>query len=196
MAAAGAPELPFDFEFGGAYPASTRDGRLRVGIVGCGLIGQAGRRLAAGGRANRLPTTSTSGRGPCRAAWRPRSCARLGRSAGTGPDVVVVATVHDQLAELAERALDAGAHVLVEKPAGLSAAADRPPESVRATKAAAASRSGSTIAFIRRSARAAEEVHRGRHGELMYVRARYGHGGRVGYEREWRAQPGARAAAS
>jgi predicted dehydrogenase len=38
-------------------------------------------------------------------------------------------------------------------------------------------------------ARAAEEVHSGRHGELMYVRGRYGHGGRLGYDREWRTQP-------
>ena len=35
----------------------------------------------------------------------------------------------------------------------------------------------------------AAEVHSGRHGELMHLRARYGHGGRVGYDREWRAQP-------
>ena len=26
-------------------------------------------------------------------------------------------------------------------------------------------------------------------GEMMYVRARYGHGGRLGYETEWRAEP-------
>src|SRR5436190_1293260 len=26
-------------------------------------------------------------------------------------------------------------------------------------------------------------------GELLYIRARYGHGGRLGYEREWRANP-------
>lgn len=26
-------------------------------------------------------------------------------------------------------------------------------------------------------------------GELMFIRARYGHGGRVGYDKEWRAQP-------
>src|SRR5208282_2849830 len=26
-------------------------------------------------------------------------------------------------------------------------------------------------------------------GELMFVRARYGHGGRIGYDREWRANP-------
>ena len=27
------------------------------------------------------------------------------------------------------------------------------------------------------------------HGELMHLRARYGHGGRLGYDREWRADP-------
>jgi predicted dehydrogenase len=26
-------------------------------------------------------------------------------------------------------------------------------------------------------------------GELMFIRARYGHGGRIGYDREWRAAP-------
>ncbi len=26
-------------------------------------------------------------------------------------------------------------------------------------------------------------------GELMYIRGRYGHGGRLGYAQEWRAQP-------
>ncbi len=26
-------------------------------------------------------------------------------------------------------------------------------------------------------------------GELMFIRARYGHGGRVGYDKEWRANP-------
>ena len=26
-------------------------------------------------------------------------------------------------------------------------------------------------------------------GDLMFVRARYGHGGRIGYDKEWRARP-------
>ena len=26
-------------------------------------------------------------------------------------------------------------------------------------------------------------------GEIMYLRGRYGHGGRLGYEKEWRANP-------
>jgi len=38
-------------------------------------------------------------------------------------------------------------------------------------------------------AQLAAEVHSGAHGELMHLRARYGHGGRIGYDREWRAQP-------
>jgi predicted dehydrogenase len=32
-------------------------------------------------------------------------------------------------------------------------------------------------------------VSEGRLGPLYYIRGRYGHGGRIGYEREWRAQP-------
>ena len=32
-------------------------------------------------------------------------------------------------------------------------------------------------------------VEPGAHGHLMFVRGRYGHGGRVGYEKEWRANP-------
>jgi predicted dehydrogenase len=38
-------------------------------------------------------------------------------------------------------------------------------------------------------ARLRAELRSGRHGELLHVRGRYGHGGRLGYEREWRADP-------
>ena len=51
------------------------------------------------------------------------------------------------------------------------------------------SRSGFNHRFHPGIARAAAEVHSGRHGELMHLTGRYGHGGRPGYEREWRAQP-------
>ncbi len=86
------------------------------------------------------------------------------------------------------QALEAGAHVLVEKPAGVSVA------QVDAL-AAAAERAGRLVKvgfnhrFHPGIARAAEEVHSGRWGEVMHVRGRYGHGGRVGYDREWRAEP-------
>jgi predicted dehydrogenase len=162
---------------------------LRVAVVGCGLIGakraqslspedvlvscydvrsQAAEDLAARHGA----TASTS----------------LGELLGGEPQVVVVATVHDQLAAIAEQALAAGAHVLVEKPAGLSSA-----EVERLIECEQAAGRRVKVGFNHRFhpglARAAAEVHSGRHGELMYLRGRYGHGGRPGYEREWRADP-------
>jgi predicted dehydrogenase len=42
-----------------------------------------------------------------------------------------------------------------------------------------------------RSIRKAKElVDKGELGELMFIRGRYGHGGRIGYEKEWRANKG------
>ena len=80
-------------------------------------------------------------------------------------------------------------HVLVEKPAGIGVA-DVGADRRRAADArAGGSRSGSTIAFTRASARAIAEARSGRYGDVLHLRARYGHGGRLGYEREWRAQP-------
>jgi predicted dehydrogenase len=103
-------------------------------------------------------------------------------------DVVIVATTNDGLAGISVAALEAGKHVLVEKPAGRSVAeVDRMAE--------AASRHGRLVrvgfnhryhpAFIA----ARTIVDAGTIGPLMFVRGRYGHGGRLGYEREWRADP-------
>ena len=77
-------------------------------------------------------------------------------------------------------------HVLVEKPAArrrselpVLAAAGR-----QAFASVWASIIAITAPFSRRGL-----VDSGALGPLLFVRARYGHGGRPGYEREWRAQP-------
>jgi predicted dehydrogenase len=162
---------------------------LRVTIIGCGLIGA--KRAAALAPSDELlacyDVNERAARGLSE-RYGARACATLDETLATGPDVVVVATVHDQLAGLAERALRAGAHVLLEKPAGVSAAQiDRLIERQRASGRLV--KVGFNHRFHPGIARAAEEVHGGGHGELMHLRARYGHGGRVGYEREWRAEP-------
>jgi len=77
---------------------------------------------------------------------------------------------------------------LVEKPAG------RRPSDVEPILAAARGakvkvRVGFNHRFHRALRKARELVDAGALGELMFVRGRYGHGGRVGYEREWRANP-------
>jgi predicted dehydrogenase len=162
---------------------------LRVAIVGCGLIG--GKRAAALAPGDELmacyDVDELAARGLA-GEYGATACATLEELLAARPDVVIVATVHDQLARLAERALQAGAHVLVEKPAGVSAAQiERLIECQRASGRLV--KVGFNHRFHPAIARAAQEVHGGQHGELMHLRARYGHGGRLGYEREWRAQP-------
>jgi predicted dehydrogenase len=104
------------------------------------------------------------------------------------PDVVVVAVSHDGLTPVAVQALQMGAHVLVEKPAGLGVAQI---EQLMAAEAHAGRRVkvGFNHRFHPGLQRAAAEVHSGTHGELLHLRGRYGHGGRPGYDREWRAEP-------
>lgn len=162
---------------------------LRVAIVGCGQIGA--KRAAALRPADQLiacydinieAARRLAGQYPCQV------CGSLRELLARDPQVVIVATVHDQLANLAEQALAAGAHVLLEKPAGVSTAQiDRLIECERIHGRRV--KVGFNHRFHPGLARAAEEVHSGRHGDFMYLRGRYGHGGRLGYEREWRADP-------
>ncbi len=103
-------------------------------------------------------------------------------------DVVLVATTHDMLARVATAAARAGKHVLLEKPG-----ARRAVELEAVAEAAQASGALVRVGFNHRHHRAfrkAREIFEsGALGELMFVRGRYGHGGRPGYEKEWRADP-------
>ena len=103
-------------------------------------------------------------------------------------DAVIVATINSALAEVSLAAIQAGKHVLVEKPAGVS------PEQVRElTDAARANgvcvRVGFNHRFHPAFLAARKLIDAGELGPLMFVRSRYGHGGRIGYDREWRANP-------
>lgn len=163
---------------------------LRVAIVGCGLIGA--KRAAALRPDDELIACYDIDPAAARrlAAAHPpcAACATLDELLGTAPQVVVVATTHDQLAGIAGAALDAEAHVLLEKPAGIcTAQIDR--LIARAGASGCLVKVGFNHRFHPGIARAAQEVHGGEHGELMHLRARYGHGGRPGYAGEWRADP-------
>lgn len=101
-------------------------------------------------------------------------------------DIVVVATTHDQLALVAAAAAAAGKHVLVEKP-GARRAAELDPVASCAAKTGALVRVGFNHRFHSAFQKAREIFDSGALGPMMFVRGRYGHGGRPGYEREWRA---------
>jgi predicted dehydrogenase len=161
---------------------------MRLAIVGCGLIGA---KRAAAAAAHEIVVVCD--RDIVRAeqlARRTKARALIDwRDAVTADvDAVIVATTHDQLAAIALGAVEAGRHVLVEKPAG------RVLTEVQAVAAAAIKhkrivKAGFNHRFHPAFLKAREIVDSGALGPLMFIRARYGHGGRIGYEKEWRAQP-------
>jgi predicted dehydrogenase len=161
---------------------------LRVAIVGCGFIGA--KRAAALGGDRLVACFDTDPEAAATLASRHGAdvAGSLDDLLARAADVVLVAVTHDELAPTAIRALEAGANVLVEKPAGLGVA------QVDALARAAAEASklvrvGFQHRFYPALERMAEIVHSGRFGEVMFLRARYGHGGRLGYDREWRMDP-------
>jgi predicted dehydrogenase len=103
-------------------------------------------------------------------------------------DFVIVATTHDMLAPVAAAAAAAGKHVLVEKP-GARCAAELEPVSQAARRHGALVRIGFNHRYHRSFRKAREIFESGALGEMMFIRGRYGHGGRPGYEEEWRADP-------
>jgi predicted dehydrogenase len=163
---------------------------MNVGIIGCGLIGAkraqslAGCRLVAcadvvQARAETLARAVPGAR--AFADWR----AVIERK---DVDVIVVATTNNMLAEITRAAVSAGKHALVEKPAARRVAEIEP-----VIRAAQQNRVRVRVGFNHRYhpafRKARELFDAGALGELMFIRGRYGHGGRIGYEKEWRADP-------
>lgn len=103
-------------------------------------------------------------------------------------DVIIVATTHDSLAEITKSAIKFGKHVLVEKPAARNITELNSVISI-AKKSSCKIHVGFNHRFHRSLLKARELVDTGELGELMFIRARYGHGARIGYEKEWRANP-------
>ncbi|MGA2230202.1 MAG: Gfo/Idh/MocA family oxidoreductase [Tepidisphaeraceae bacterium] len=164
---------------------------MNVAIVGCGLIGQ--KRLKALG-AHRLVAASdvqidrarklSQGVSPAptvSADWR-----EIVRREDV--NIVIVATTNDALAEITLAAVQAGKHVLVEKPAARNAAELEPVITAAKAKGVVV-KVGFNHRFHPALWKAKEIFDSGQCGPLMFMRGRYGHGGRVGYDREWRADP-------
>jgi predicted dehydrogenase len=103
-------------------------------------------------------------------------------------DAVIVATTNDALASVTRAAVEHGKHVLVEKPAARNTA-ELAPIAAQASAARICVKVGFNHRFHPAFLRARALIDAGALGPLMYVRARYGHGGRLGYDREWRADP-------
>jgi predicted dehydrogenase len=164
---------------------------LNFGIIGAGLIGN--KRAAA------IRTLGASLGGVCDIATD--RAEKLAQTYGTkaygsrrelmaDPNIqaIIVATTNDVAPACISEALRAGKHVLVEKPAGRN-----PAEIARWVEESETVRNICRVGFNHRFhpglQKAKALLSSGAVGDLMYIRARYGHGGRIGYDKEWRANP-------
>jgi predicted dehydrogenase len=164
--------------------------QVGVAIVGCGLIGQ--KRAKALGPARLVACADVVlERAQALAKAAPSAIAvgdwrEIVRRADVG--VVIVATTNNSLAEVTLGAVEAGKCVLVEKPAARSVRElDRVIEAVQ--RAGVQVRVGFNHRYHPALRKARELIEAEALGEMMFVRGRYGHGGRPGYEKEWRANP-------
>jgi len=163
---------------------------LGVAIVGCGLIGN--KRAGALRRGQLRFACDTNLKKASALAGKFPGC-EAGSDLGAmleseSVSLVIVAATNAALGPVALSCLKAGKHVLVEKPGGLHSS------ELKEMLAVAEARElrvavGYNHRFHPAIQKARELVDSGILGPLMFLRGRYGHGGRVGYETEWRADP-------
>jgi predicted dehydrogenase len=162
---------------------------MRTAIIGCGLIGQKRAKALRDARllvcCDRVPERAAS-----LASQYEAEASTTWSDVVARPDVdlVIVATTHDLLPVIATTAACNGKHVLMEKPAARRAE-ELDPLLEASRRTGAKVRVGFNHRFHRGLQKAYEIVSSGQLGPLMFVRGRYGHGGRIGYDKEWRAVP-------
>ncbi|MDD2714775.1 MAG: Gfo/Idh/MocA family oxidoreductase [Candidatus Wallbacteria bacterium] len=161
---------------------------MNIAIIGCGLIGEKRARSLMGHRIVATADTDLK---------RAEKVAQLGkcstfyadwRKAAAHPEVelVIVSTTNDWLTPIGQYALEHHKHVLVEKPAARSALELKPFLEL-SRKSDSRVKVGFNLRCHPAMQKAREIIDSKVLGELMFVRGRYGHGGRIGYQKEWRS---------
>ncbi|MEK7465652.1 MAG: Gfo/Idh/MocA family oxidoreductase [Patescibacteria group bacterium] len=164
---------------------------INVGIVGAGLIGNkraealkhvGGTRLLAVADIDWNRALSLSQNYKCKSYRRWQDLVKDQKI-----DVVIIATPNKFLMPIAMAALKNGKHLLCEKPFGRNF-----DEAKKIFDAGKKYKRLIQVGFNHRFHAAIREAKKifdqGQIGKLLFIRARYGHGGRLGMEKEWRFQ--------
>ena len=163
---------------------------LKVAIIGCGLIGRK-RAMALSNKFSLVSCFDVNNVASTKLAkdFSAHLCEKIDDIfLNKDIDLVIIATLHDSLADLTMKALKAGKHVLVEKPAGKNYQQLEPIlDLINGSKLKV--KVGFNHRYHRAFLKANELVKNEELGDLMFIRARYGHGARVGYDKEWRSDP-------
>lgn len=168
---------------------------LRVGLIGAGQIGSKRAAVVSEDLMATLVTVADVQEVRARevaARWGAPGC-RVStdwQEVVLSPDldVVIISTVNKFLAPISITALLSGKHVLCEKPMGCNLV-----EAQQMAEAAQSTGRLLKIGFNHRYYPAIRKAYelcaQGEIGPLFFIRCVYGHGGRPGYEKEWRGDP-------
>ncbi len=160
---------------------------MNVAIIGAGLIGRK--------RAQALPKTATlsvvcdvdKNKAATLAAEFGCESQTDWEKIVTNPKIhaFIISTTNKYLSIIGEAAILAGKHILVEKPGARN--------SKELEKIAKAYRKRKVVVMFGFNhryhpaiAKVKNIIDSKKYGNVMFIRARYGHGGRLGYEKEWR----------
>lgn len=100
-------------------------------------------------------------------------------------EAVIISTTNNLLSKIANEAIKNGKHVFIEKPGGFNL------REVRSTYTAYKKNPvvvmyGYNHRYHPAIQKAKQLIDSKKYGSVLFIRARYGHGGRLGYEKEWR----------
>ena len=165
---------------------------MRVGVIGCGLIGRRRATVVQESAGDELVIVADVDRMRAEEVARENGCLMTTDwrevASRYDLDAVIVSTTNDWLAPISIAAARNGKHVLCEKPLGRN-----PEESWQMVEAARANKVKLKTGFNHRHHaaiwKARELFDQGAIGEIYFIHCRYGHGGRPGYDNEWRANP-------
>ena len=163
---------------------------MNVAIIGCGLIGNKRAQSLKGGHL--LYCVDKNLQRAQNLASQIPGCQVLSnwQEVMTKPeiDIVIIATTHEVFTEISLAAIKAGKNVLIEKP-GARFSKELEPVIAAVEKSNVLVKVGFNHRYHKALSKAYEIFQTGELGELMFIRGRYGHGGRIGYDKEWRSNP-------
>jgi len=99
-------------------------------------------------------------------------------------DALIISTTNKYLSIVAEEAISQGKHVLIEKPGARNLSEMN--KIIKAFNNKSVVMFGYNHRFHPAILMAKKLIDSKKYGEILFLRAKYGHGGRLGYEKEWR----------
>jgi predicted dehydrogenase len=162
---------------------------LNFAIVGCGLIGR--KRALALQKVANLTTCYDFDPGKATKFSQDFNCT-ISKTyenllSTENLDAVIIAIHHNKLSELSRKAILANLNVLIEKPGALNYSEFLKTIETFNLRKNLKIHIGYNHMYHPSIIKSLELVRSGAIGRLMFIRGSYGHGGRLGYENEWRA---------